>query len=200
MTASNKVAQSAPKDSAKEGFDIVRLLLEGRAFFALIVIVIVFSLLSPVYFTTANFLVMSSHVAIFGLLAVGMLMVVLTGGIDLSVGSTLGLCGVIAGFLMQGVTINAFGVVLYPPVWVVVVLTCMLGAFAGAVNGVLIAYFKVPLIAVAVMAVIIAVVVAQGDISKMRLEKEIAKKATGNVAIDTSNMTADQLENEAFFS
>ncbi len=144
MTASNKVAQSAPKDSAKEGFDIVRLLLEGRAFFALIVIVIVFSLLSPVYFTTANFLVMSSHVAIFGLLAVGMLMVVLTGGIDLSVGSTLGLCGVIAGFLMQGVTINAFGVVLYPPVWVVVVLTCMLGAFAGAVNGVLIAYFKVP--------------------------------------------------------
>ena len=71
-------------------------------------------------------------------------MVVLTGGIDLSVGSTLGLCGVIAGFLMQGVTINAFGVVLYPPVWVVVVLTCMLGAFAGAVNGVLIAYFKVP--------------------------------------------------------
>ena len=144
MTASNKVAQSAPKDSAKEGFDIVRLLLEGRAFFALIVIVIVFSLLSPVYFTTANFLVMSSHVAIFGLLAVGMLMVVLTGGIDLSVGSTLGLCGVIAGFLKQGVTINAFGVVLYPPVWVVVVLTCMLGAFAGAVNGVLIAYFKVP--------------------------------------------------------
>ena len=73
MTASNKVAQSAPKDSAKEGFDIVRLLLEGRAFFALIVIVIVFSLLSPVYFTTANFLVMSSHVAIFGLLAVGMI-------------------------------------------------------------------------------------------------------------------------------
>lgn len=64
----------------------------------------------------------------------------------------------------------------------------------------IIAYFKVPLIAVAVMAVIIAVVVAQGDISKMKLEKEIAKKATGNVAIDTSNMTAEQLENEAFFS
>lgn len=59
MTASNKVAQSAPKDSAKEGFDIVRLLLEGRAFFALIVIVIVFSLLSPVYFTTAK---LSGHV------------------------------------------------------------------------------------------------------------------------------------------
>ena len=144
MTVAKNVAQSAPKDSAKGDFDLVRLLLEGRAFFALIVIVVAFSLLSPVYFTTANFLVMASHVAIFGLLAIGMLMVVLTGGIDLSVGSTLGLCGVIAGFLMQGVTINAFGVVFYPPVWVVVVLTCGLGAFAGAVNGVLIAYFKVP--------------------------------------------------------
>ncbi|BEP70810.1 MULTISPECIES: ABC transporter permease [unclassified Variovorax] len=126
------------------GIDIVRLLLEGRAFFALIAIVAVFSLLSPVYFSTGNFLIMSSHVAIFGLLAIGMLIVILTGGIDLSVGSTLGLCGVVAGYLMQGVTIDALGLVLYPPVWVVVVLTCALGALVGAVNGVLIAFFKVP--------------------------------------------------------
>jgi erythritol transport system permease protein len=72
------------------------------------------------------------------------LLVVLNGGIDLSVGSILGLSGCIAGFLMQGATLHAFGVVLYPPVWVVVVLTCALGAFTGLVNGVLIAWFKVP--------------------------------------------------------
>ncbi len=142
--AANKVAQGAPSSSAGNRFDIVKLLLEGRAFFALIVIVVVFSLLSPVYFTTGNFLIMASHVAIYGLLATGMLLVILTGGIDLSVGSTLGLCGVVAGGLMQGVTIEAFGSVFYPSVWVVVVLTCALGAFVGAVNGVLIAYFKVP--------------------------------------------------------
>ena len=64
----------------------------------------------------------------------------------------------------------------------------------------IIAYFKVPLIAVAVMAVIIAIVVAQGDISKMKLEKEIAKKLSGSGAVDSSGMTASQLENEAFFS
>lgn len=144
MTAANKMALSVPRVSARESFDIVKLLLEGRAFFALIVIVVVFSLLSPVYLSTSNFLTMASHVAIYGLLAVGMLIVILTGGIDLSVGSTLGLCGVIAGALMQGVTIKAFGSVFYPSVWVVVVLTCALGAFVGAVNGVLIAYFKVP--------------------------------------------------------
>jgi erythritol transport system permease protein len=127
-----------------DNFDLARLLLEGRAFFALIVIVIVFSFLSPYYFTVGNFLTMATHVAIFGILAVGMLLVILNGGIDLSVGSTLGLSGVVAGFLMQGVTLNAVGVVLFPPVWVVAVLTCALGAFVGLVNGVLIARFRVP--------------------------------------------------------
>lgn len=125
-------------------FDPLRILLEGRAFFALIAIIVTFSMLSPVYFSVDNFLIMASHVAIFGLLAIGMLIVILTGGIDLSVGSTLGLCGVVAGYLMQGVTLEAAGVVLYPPVWVVVLLICALGGLIGSVNGVLIAVFKVP--------------------------------------------------------
>lgn len=129
---------------AREGVSVAKLLLEGRAFFALIAIIIVFSLLSPNYFTLGNFLTMATHVALFGILAIGMLLVILNGGIDLSVGSTLGLAGVVAGFLMQGVTLAPLGVVLYPPVWVVAVLTCLLAAFVGAVNGVLIAYLRVP--------------------------------------------------------
>ncbi len=128
----------------RDGFDVGRLLLEGRAFFALIAIIVVFSLLSPNYFAVSNFLTMSSHVALFAILAIGMLLVILNGGIDLSVGSTLGLAGVVAGFLMQGVTLTSLGVVLYPPVWVVVVLCIALGALIGLVNGVLIARFKVP--------------------------------------------------------
>ncbi len=122
----------------------MHLLLEGRAFFALIAIIAAFSFLSPYYFTVNNFLIMSSHVAIFGLLAIGMLLVILNGGIDLSVGSTLGLAGVVAGFLMQGVNLPELGVILYFPVWAVVIITCALGAFVGAINGVLIAYLRVP--------------------------------------------------------
>jgi erythritol transport system permease protein len=137
-----KVIRAAQKPQRR--FDISSLVLEGRAFFALIVIVAVFSYLSPNYFSASNFLIMASHVAIYGVLAIGMLLVILNGGIDLSVGSTLGLCGVIAGFLMQGVTLKFFGVIAYPPVWAVAVLSCALGAFVGAVNGVLIAYLKVP--------------------------------------------------------
>lgn len=140
-TAQPKKMAAAP---SKRSFDLRQLLLEGRAFIALIAIIVAFSFLSPHYATTSNFLIMASHVAIYGILAIGMLMVILTGGIDLSVGSVLGLAGCIAGFLMQGVTIAPLGVILYTPVWAVVIITCVCGGLVGAVNGVLIAYFRVP--------------------------------------------------------
>ncbi|MGG6894963.1 MULTISPECIES: ABC transporter permease [Rhizobium] len=144
MSVTNITDKKPISNEQRRSFNIVRLILEGRAFFALIVIIAVFSFLSPNYFTLGNFLTMSSHVAIFGILAIGMLLVILNGGIDLSVGSTLGLAGCAAGFLMQGVTLSSLGVILYPPVWAVVVLTCAFGAVIGAVNGVLVAYLRVP--------------------------------------------------------
>src|SRR5665647_2460537 len=87
-------------------FSIGKLLIEGRAFLALVLIIIVFGSLSPNYLTTANVLIMASHVAIYAMLALGQLFVVLTGGIDLSVGSMLGFTGVVAGLLMRGVTLD----------------------------------------------------------------------------------------------
>ncbi|MGB3814439.1 MAG: ABC transporter permease [Shinella sp.] len=144
MSVTPAIDTKAAANGGKRKKSFVELLFEGRAFFALIAIIVVFSLMSPNYFTVNNFLIMASHVAIFGLLAIGMLLVILNGGIDLSVGSTLGLAGVVAGFLMQGVTLPYLGVILYPSVWVVVILTCLLGGIVGAVNGVLIAYLRVP--------------------------------------------------------
>lgn len=144
MTNTASITTRPRQGPLSDGFDLGRILLEGRAYFALVAIVTVFSLMSPYYFTVNNFLTMASHVALFGILAIGMLLVILNGGIDLSVGSTLGLSGVVAGFLMQGVTLNSFGVVLFPPVWVVAVLACALGAFVGLINGILISRFKVP--------------------------------------------------------
>lgn len=115
MSDTTSVA-SEEKAGKKSGVNIVHLLLEGRAFFALIAIIVIFSFLSPNYASVSNFLIMSNHVAIFGLLAVGMLLVILNGGIDLSVGSVLALSGVFAGFLMQGVELPWAGVILFPPV------------------------------------------------------------------------------------
>jgi len=127
----------------RKTFSLAKLLLEGRAFLALLLIVVVFSLLSPNYLTLGNVLIMASHVAIYALLGMGMLMVILNGGIDLSVGSTLGFSAIIAGFLLQGVPITVFGVVLYPSVPVVVLLSCAVGALIGLVNGILVSRFNV---------------------------------------------------------
>ncbi|UKY54174.1 ABC transporter permease [Streptomyces inhibens] len=124
------------------GLDLRALLLEGRAFFALIAITVFFSLLSPNYFTAGNLLMMSQHVALYAILAIGMLYVVLNGGIDLSVGSTVGLSGVIAGFLLQGVDLPGVGRA-YPSVWVIVVCTLAVGSLVGLINGLLIAKYKV---------------------------------------------------------
>lgn len=125
------------------GFDIRAVLLQGRAFFALVAIIIVFSALSPNYFSVNNLLQMSAHVAVFAILALGMLLVILNGGIDLSVGSTVGMSGIIAGALMQGVDIPALGLKLFPSVWVVVVIALASGALVGVINGLLISRFKV---------------------------------------------------------
>ena len=73
-----------------------------RAVVALVVLVIVFSVLSPSFFTTGNLVILLKHVALNAILAVGMTFVVLTGGIDLSVGAVAGLAGMIAGMMIQG--------------------------------------------------------------------------------------------------
>ena len=117
------------------GFDLGRLLLEGRAFFALIAIIITFSMLSPFYFSTGNFLIMASHVAIFGLLAVGMMLVILTGGIDLSVGTLMTFCAVIAG-----VVLTYWGLPL--PLGVLAAIGA--GALCGLTSGTFVAKMKIP--------------------------------------------------------
>ncbi|WFE21791.1 ABC transporter permease [Solwaraspora sp. WMMD937] len=116
--------------------------LELRAFIALAVIVVIFASLSDTYLTSSNLITMTRHVAINAILALGMLLVILTGGIDLSVGSIVGLSGIVAGVLLQGWEINSFDVVLYPQVWAVIVISLAVGMLVGAVNGLLVARFN----------------------------------------------------------
>jgi erythritol transport system permease protein len=143
MSQSQTAAGTGRTGRFSGGLDLPKILLEGRAFIALIVIIVIFSFLSPNYFSVNNLLTMSGHVAVFAILAVGMLLVILNGGIDLSVGSTVGLAGVVAGFLMQGVKIPGVDVTLYPAVWVCAVCAIAVGAFVGWVNGVLVSRFGV---------------------------------------------------------
>ena len=66
--------------------------------------------LSPEFLTTGNLSILVKHVAINAILAIGMTFVILSGGIDLSVGSIAGLCGMVAGYLLsRGLTLPAAG-------------------------------------------------------------------------------------------
>ncbi len=70
-----------------------------------------------------------------GLLALAMTAVVLTGGIDLSVGSLLGLCAVVFGLLWRDGHL---------PVWAAMLLTLGAGVTAGGLNGMLVAWLRLP--------------------------------------------------------
>lgn len=118
-------------------------LLDQRAFIALIVLVIIFSLMSDAFLTPGNLITMTRHVAYNAILALGMLLVILTGGIDLSVGSIVGLSGIVAGVLLQGLGLSIFDVVAYPAVWVVIVIALIVGGLVGWLNGLLITRFGV---------------------------------------------------------
>jgi erythritol transport system permease protein len=114
------------------------LLLRARAVLVLILLLVLFSALAPEFLTANNLSILTKHVAITALLAIGMTFVVLTGGIDLSVGSIAGLGGMVAGFLLtQGISMGSS--VYYPPVVVVVLLTICACLAVGALNGWLVA-------------------------------------------------------------
>ncbi|MDR1427971.1 MAG: ABC transporter permease [Bifidobacteriaceae bacterium] len=133
----------SPAGTGARNIGIGRIVLEGRALVALAVIVVLFAALSPTYLSADNLIVMTRHVAVNAIIALGMLMVILTGGIDLSVGSIVGLSGVVAGALLQGWNLSLIDVVVYPKVWVVVVIALGVGTLVGLINGILVTRFKV---------------------------------------------------------
>jgi len=104
--------------------------LEIRMLALALVLAAALSLLSPYFLTTNNLFNILDQSVVIGILSVGMTFVILTGGIDLSVGSVAGLSGVVFG-----ITFHHLGV----PGAMLAAIAC--GSFAGLVSGWLIAYF-----------------------------------------------------------
>lgn len=103
-------------------------------FLALIALATVMTFVSDAFMTERNIFNITRNMAFFGIMALGMSAVICTAGIDLSVGSLVGLSGIITGLLMHaGYSIG------------VGFLGCMAAAAAvGFVNGVLVAYLRMP--------------------------------------------------------
>ena len=86
-------------------------------------------------FKSENIVIMSKHVAINALLAIGMTFVILTGGIDLSVGSLVGMTAMIAGGLInEGIILPQLGIIIYPHTWMIIVISLALGTLMGAIQ------------------------------------------------------------------
>src|SRR5215216_2640435 len=104
---------------------------------AIVVESTVFAIIAPQFLSVPNLINVALSIAITGILSVGMTAVILTGGIDLSVGSVAALSGVVAAMLASQNT-NAAGVILGA------VVALSIGALVGLVNGVMVAWFRVP--------------------------------------------------------
>jgi ribose transport system permease protein len=123
---------SIPRPAAFARRDAVQRLL---AFGALIVIIAVFSVLSPNFMQFDNVVGILLATAVNGVLALGVTFVIITGGIDLSVGTVMTLSAVITGVLITNLNL---------PVPVGIVGGIATGALAGLANGILIARYKIP--------------------------------------------------------
>ncbi|MGL4433114.1 MAG: ribose ABC transporter permease [Plesiomonas shigelloides] len=108
-------------------------LLEQKSLIALLVLIAVVSFLNPNFFMLDNLLNILRQTSVNAIIAVGMTLVILTAGIDLSVGSVLALCGAVAA-TMVGLEL---------PIYVVIPAALALGAALGGISGVIIAKGKV---------------------------------------------------------
>ncbi|WP_019997969.1 ABC transporter permease [Aureimonas ureilytica] len=137
-------AQSLAAAPGGNDASFVLLLLKARTFIALIAVIAFFSFAAPNFLSTANLIIMSEHVALNAFLAIGMTFVIITGGIDLSVGSIVGLCGMVAGYLvLNGVTLDFTGYTVFFNTYEIILLTLGVGVMVGVVNGLLITRLNV---------------------------------------------------------
>lgn len=114
------------------------LVLRLRTFVALLLVLAYFSAMAPNFLSAANAVIVSKHVALNAFLAIGMTFVIITGGIDLSVGSIVGLCAMVAGWLVLNGVDTGLGYTIWFNTAEIVGLTLCVGVLVGLVNGLLI--------------------------------------------------------------
>lgn len=101
----------------------------------LVLMLLVFSVIAKGFFSIRNLYYLLQQVSVVGLLAVGQTFVVVSKGIDLSVGTTVGLTCIMSAILITEYRI---------PVIAAICLAILLGAAVGAINGILVAVLGIP--------------------------------------------------------
>lgn len=105
-----------------------------RSVLILLVICIFATILSPSFLSVTNLFNVFKQITVAGVVGCGMTFVILTGGIDLSVGSILGLSGVLAAGMLESTGNTAFAILL----------ALAVGILCGAVNGFFVSFCEIP--------------------------------------------------------
>jgi ribose/xylose/arabinose/galactoside ABC-type transport system permease subunit len=103
--AEAQVNTQAKPDAARP-FNLADLASRFAPLIFLVVLMVIFTILEPRFLSPLNLLNVMRQISITGLIAIGMTFVILTGGIDLSVGSLLALAGIVAAVVAKGGTQN----------------------------------------------------------------------------------------------
>lgn len=105
---------------------------------ALILLIVVIGAQDPNFFRVQNLLAIGTAITVFGLLAIVQTLVILLGGLDISVGSVTGLCSVVSAMIFTSTSSSAMGIAA----------ALVVGMLCGLVNGMIIVYGRVnPVIA-----------------------------------------------------
>ncbi|MFR5601336.1 MAG: ABC transporter permease [Lachnospiraceae bacterium] len=119
----------------KAGVQVIRQrLLDSVLILFAVGMVIYFSIASPYFLSLKNFMNILSSISVVGIIATGMTLVMITRGIDLSVGSIIALTGCVAALLIVNYQVPWFAAIL---------ITLLIGFLVGGINGVLITRFNV---------------------------------------------------------
>lgn len=138
MSETSQVTASAPVSPGRAKF-LRFLVRDAGVLLALVLITVFFSATAPYFATSGNALKIFVQIAINTVLAAGMTFVILTGGIDLSVGSVLALCTVVGATVMIDESLSPGVAIL------LALLACMAtGAVCGFLNGWISTRWKIP--------------------------------------------------------
>ena len=107
----------------------------GGIFLALILVCTLFSSMTSRFLTPTNISVILNQVSVNAILAFGVTFVIIAGGIDLSLGSLVAVCGVVVALLSQN---NEYSL------WLAIIGTLIAGIALGALNGIIVVLTKVP--------------------------------------------------------
>ncbi|SHI06444.1 ribose transport system permease protein [Clostridium collagenovorans DSM 3089] len=126
-----KESQAMEKTKSNK-IDFKELIIKYKSLVGLILLVVVVSILSPAFLSTKNILNVLKQTSVNAIIAAGMTFVILTGGIDLSVGSILAISGAFAASLLVG----------GHSIIIAVIVAILGGALVGFLNGIVISKGK----------------------------------------------------------